>query len=290
LLGGGLESLISGNVSSILDDSGEADVISEESESKYLTLSWWLLHVGWKDVGERVRRGVEEVFYGVSLKTKLAAMDLHRLISDVRRRVEHEITFEGNERRINFLSSLLPPTPETIQLVLTQGGYNSSSTHQNPFALNSNTSLTSSQLSHQFNNSPAIGVSNVYNTKTQPQFLPPPPPPNHLLDDPEFSALITETRTILSSSDFSRVLEVCLDTATEVLFAGLEKNVFVPNEPAPGDDVHRIRLASLLPGLARWSQLALNGLPNELVDKIMDVREVSCLSAIVFAKFEDRFQ
>ena len=64
LLGGGLESLISGNVSSILDDSGEADVISEESESKYLTLSWWLLHVGWKDVGERVRRGVEEVFYG----------------------------------------------------------------------------------------------------------------------------------------------------------------------------------------------------------------------------------
>lgn len=112
----------------------------------------------------------------------------------------------------------------------------------------------------------------MYNTKTQPQGqhflppLPPPPPPNHLLDDPEFSALITETRTILSSSDFSRVLEVCLDTATEVLFAGLEKNVFVPNEPAPGDDVHRIRLASLLPGLARWSQLALNGLPNELVD------------------------
>ena len=102
-----------------------------------------------------------------------------------------------------------------------------------------------------------------------------------------------------------------MDTATEVLFAGLEKNVFVPNEPAPGDDVLRIRLAGLLPGLARWSQLALNGLPNELVDvsffflmllaglmltyafllkqRIMDVREVSCLSAIVFAKFEERF-
>ena len=38
--------------------------ISEETESKYLTMSWWLLHVGWKDVGERVRRGVEEVFNG----------------------------------------------------------------------------------------------------------------------------------------------------------------------------------------------------------------------------------
>lgn len=40
------------------------DAINEEVESKYLTMSWWLLHVGWKDVGERVRRGVEEVFNG----------------------------------------------------------------------------------------------------------------------------------------------------------------------------------------------------------------------------------
>lgn len=284
LLSGGkeLESLMTGNISSIMGDSEDTGV-NEDSESKYLTLSWWLLHVGWKDVGERVRRGVEEVFCGVSLKTKLSAIDLHRLISDVRRRVEHEVTFEGNERRINFFSSLLPPTPETIQLVLSQGGYNASLTHQNPLAFNSHTSLTSSQISHQFNNSPATGVSNQF-------LLAPPNPHAHLLDDPGFSALIAETRAILSSSDFSRVLEVCLDTATEVLFAGLEKNVFVPNEPTPGEEVLRIRLAGLLPGLARWSQLALNGLPNELVDKIMNVREVSCLSAIVFAKFEELFQ
>ena len=38
--------------------------VSDEIEIKYLTLSWWMLHVGWKDVGERVRRGVEEVFEG----------------------------------------------------------------------------------------------------------------------------------------------------------------------------------------------------------------------------------
>ena len=96
----------------------DVDYISEETERKYLTLSWWILHVGWKDVGERVRRAVEEVFEGsvaftysdsrtqynfmhrVSLKTKLSAADLHRLISDVRRRVEFEVTFEGRERRI----------------------------------------------------------------------------------------------------------------------------------------------------------------------------------------------
>ena len=42
----------------------EGDMMTEEVERKFLTLSWWILHVGWKDVGERVRRGVEEVFEG----------------------------------------------------------------------------------------------------------------------------------------------------------------------------------------------------------------------------------
>jgi peroxin-3 len=67
-----------------------------------------------------------------------------------------------------------------------------------------------------------------------------------------------------------------LDRAIEVLFEGLEKNVFGQDaatadvagrkDGAVGVEVERIRLAGLLPGLARWSQLALNGLPNELID------------------------
>ena len=43
------------------EDTGDK-AMSDEVEMVYLTLSWWVLHVGWKDVGERVRRGVEEVF------------------------------------------------------------------------------------------------------------------------------------------------------------------------------------------------------------------------------------
>ncbi|KIM36269.1 hypothetical protein M413DRAFT_449317 [Hebeloma cylindrosporum] len=333
--------------------------ISEEVESKYLTMSWWLLHVGWKDVGERVRRGVEEVFNGVSLKTKLAAVDLHRLISDVRRRVEHEITFEGTEKRTTFISSLLPPTPETIHHVLTQGGFTASNSvsplastseshYHQPYherhLSDSSMSFESSQLSYNFVNSPALAVSthvpgpsnavamgeenllfsrqshaprphrphhqtsysrHPHHDEDQPLiYLAPPPPPTQfsLLDEP-FIALIEETRSILASADFAVVLEVCLDRATEVLFEGLEKNVYGRDVPSPvvagegedggegavGVEVERIRLAGLLPGLARWSQLALNGLPNELVDKILNLREVSCISAITFGKFEERF-
>ncbi|TCD60706.1 peroxin [Steccherinum ochraceum] len=230
------------------DDLQDVEAISEETERKFLTLSWWILHVGWKDVGERVRRGVEEVFESVSLKTKLSAAELHRLVSDVRRRVEYEVTFEGKERRINFMSTLLPPTPETLQHVLTQGGI-----------------------------------------------------PSRLAAAPDagFRSLLAETRTHLASSDLQRVLEVCLDHSTEALFNGLEKNVFFDNsmgleETSPSGlglvPESRVRLAGMLPGLARWCRLALEGLPNELIDGLAAVREVSAFSAIIYSSYEDQFR
>lgn len=77
-------------------------------------------------------------------------------------------------------------------------------------------------------------------------------------------ALLEETRDLLTSSNFALVLERALDRATSLLFDGLSQNVFAGQEGEEGEV--RLRAASVLPGLARWSSLALNGLPNELVD------------------------
>lgn len=67
-----LGSLFWGSSSSIFGlqglDEGEGgeeedvDVMTEELERKYLTMSWWLLNVGWRDVASRVREAVEIVF------------------------------------------------------------------------------------------------------------------------------------------------------------------------------------------------------------------------------------
>ncbi|KAG5734017.1 Peroxisomal biogenesis factor 3 [Termitomyces sp. T112] len=281
--GRGLEELMAGDMSALLDEEGGLfdDVsIGEDVAAKFLTMSWWMVHVGWKDIGERVRRGVEEAFEGVSLKSKLSTNDLHRLVSDVRRRVEYEITFEGQERRINFLSSLLPPTPETVHHVLTQGGPPLQSSIPAPCDLLvfDDISAASSQLSHSQH------LPHPHLPSTLPLIHPHP-------QDPAFLSLLDETRTIINSSDFACVLESCLDRATEVLFSGLEKSVFVSSEPnlPPGEPI-RIRLVGLLPGLSRWTHLALNAVPNELVDNVLAVREVECLSAITFAKFEDGFR
>ncbi|KNZ81378.1 Peroxisomal biogenesis factor 3 [Termitomyces sp. J132] len=256
------------------------NMLLKSGRAKFLTMSWWMVHVGWKDIEERVRRGVEEAFEGVSLKSKLSTNDLHRLVSDVRRRVEYEITFEGQERRINFLSSLLPPTPETVHHVLTQGGPPLQSSIPAPCDLLvfDDISAASSQLSHSQH------LPHPHLPSTLPLIHPHP-------QDPAFLSLLDETRTIINSSDFACVLESCLDRATEVLFSGLEKSVFVSSEPnlPPGEPI-RIRLVGLLPGLSRWTHLALNAVPNELVDNVLAVREVECLSAITFAKFEDGFR
>lgn len=172
----------------------------------------------------------------------------------------------------SFLSSLLPPTPEIVHHVLTQGGYTPPSypPHRPSMDPKSLTSLESSQLSQEFVNSPATAISTTYpqNLKHAPAFAPILPPPHvHLFDGP-FGTLISETRKVIASTNFAIVFEECLDCATEILFENLEKNVFQPSHN-PGeakDDEVRVRLAGLLPALSRWSQLALNGLPNELVD------------------------
>jgi peroxin-3 len=90
------------------------------------------------------------------------------------------------------------------------------------------------------------------------------PPAHNDTHEPAFMALLEETRDLLTSSNFALVLERALDRATSVLFDGLSQNVFVGEEGEEGEV--RLRTASVLPGLVRWSSLALNGLPNELVD------------------------
>ena len=50
------------------DEEGEehwsGEDVDEDVERKYLTLSWWLLHIGWRDIAVRVRPAVEEVLQG----------------------------------------------------------------------------------------------------------------------------------------------------------------------------------------------------------------------------------
>lgn len=181
----------------------------------------------------------------MSLKSRVGPKDLHRLISDVRRRVEHEFTYEGIERRIkyvpqhnlklrsniktgfSFLSTIIPPTPETLALVLSEGGF---------------PGYTSSQ--------PSISPSPNRNPSA----------------DPAFAQLLAELRQIISSPAFGHVLEACFDRSTDVLFDDLRHGIFNADEMGSSIEEGKIRLANLLPELSRWAKLTLDTIPNTLVD------------------------
>lgn len=91
------------------------------------------------------------------------------------------------------------------------------------------------------------------------------PPPLAAFPDAKFDALLAETRTHLQSASFAHVLETGLDQATDIFLRSMEPHVFPGPDGGLGDEP-RERLAAMLPGLARWCHLALEGLPNELVD------------------------
>lgn len=121
---------------------------------------------------------------------------------------------------------------------------------------------------------------------------------------PLFDQLFSETRQWIKSSDFTLVLEACLDRACDKFFEDMDHSVFVDSATElPGSgEMHRIRLAALLPGLSRWSESALTGLPNELVEVclspsvgigidrsqgVLDVPQVSIFQAIIWGKIDE---
>ncbi|CUA72778.1 peroxin-3 [Rhizoctonia solani] len=210
------------------------DGVGSLTERKFLTLGWWFLNRGWKNIGERVREAVSEVFTGMSLKSQISPKQLEDLILQVRARVE------GDPKTflLHFdpLATLLPNTPTDISTTLASGGLTSSLAHV----------------------------------------------------DPALSTLLTASHTHISSADFAIALRKCLDFGTIAMKEGLIRSGEfgeATNTSADSEST-KVKLAALLPGVARWTHLALNGVPNEIIEGFAELREVTGYSAIVLSSFE----
>ncbi|KAF9065593.1 Peroxin-3, partial [Rhodocollybia butyracea] len=95
------------------EHASSSDMTFESLSADYLTLSYYLLHIGWKDLSTRVQPAVEDALEGVSLKTRFTRSDVHRLLKDIMHRVTLESSFE---------TALLPNTEEMVRNVLVLGG------------------------------------------------------------------------------------------------------------------------------------------------------------------------
>ncbi|KAM0788638.1 hypothetical protein ACM66B_006108 [Microbotryomycetes sp. NB124-2] len=212
--------------------------ISKDTERRYLTFSWWLLHRGWKQVAERVRQAVEEVVGPMGLKSPIVYGELSTLFSQIRQRID----FEEDGRIHEFSSALFPTSYDNEVETLREGGL-----------------------------------------------------PEECLRDPvpaELRRLLNETVDCLEAADCVLVRKLCLDRLFSQLVLGVEP----PFRPRASDDgrgsrfedvtERTARLASLLPAVARQSHLVLNGMPNEFVEALEDVRELNEFSAILYSSFD----
>ena len=90
-----------------------------ETNRKYLTFSWWLLHRGSKHIMEQVMAAVKEVFGQVNIREDITLERLADLILQVRRKFEG--VTEEERYQMRWLSYLLP-SKEDEGFVIRQSG------------------------------------------------------------------------------------------------------------------------------------------------------------------------
>lgn len=73
------------------DDNAEQSYGNDfETNRKFLTFSWWLLHRGWREVMQKVEAAVKDVFGPLNPREEIQLDRLSALILEVRRKVEGE--------------------------------------------------------------------------------------------------------------------------------------------------------------------------------------------------------
>jgi len=90
-----------------------------ETNRRYLSLSWWLLHRGCIDLIEKVRSAVKEVFGLLNPREEITLEKLSELTLEVRKRVEGAT--EEERRTCKWLPFLLPPQDKE-EYVLKESG------------------------------------------------------------------------------------------------------------------------------------------------------------------------
>ncbi|KAL1793664.1 hypothetical protein ACET3X_008646 [Alternaria dauci] len=100
-----------------------------ETNRRYLSLSWWLLHKGCIDLIEKVRVAVKDVFGLVNPREEMTLERLSELTLQVRKRVEGAT--EEERRSCKWLAFLLPPQDQE-DYVLQESGMTSSSESTSP--------------------------------------------------------------------------------------------------------------------------------------------------------------
>jgi peroxin-3 len=218
-----------------------------ETNRRYLTFSWWLLHRGWREVMLKVEAAVKDVFNSLSPRDDVTMQEFSELTLEVRKRVEGAT--ESDRLVTRWLQYLLPPK-EQEEFVLKESGMTTE-------------------------DSPPGSISSSG-----------PTPLRRLLD---------ETSDLIDSPPFSHVLTKLLDAGFSTLVdQKISQQAFkVPPTPEVADldsprvtevfDAKPVKLPIVLAILTRQAHSIGNGVPNEYLQSMEQVRDLEAFAAVVYS-------
>ncbi|KAI8966214.1 Peroxin-3 [Daldinia sp. FL1419] len=231
-----------------------------EINRKYLTFSWWLLHRGWVEIMEHVEGAVREVFGHLSPRDLLSFDTFSQLTLEVRRKMESRGEGADESRPgAKWLPFLLPPT-KMEDFVLRESG-----------VMGDNAS-TSGQ---------GDGSSS----------------------EATLRRLLDETSDLIESPPFTRVLTLLLDSGFSTLLyqkvlPGAFETPSTPFTAPPSSDMSAlvgqqaavraagskaVLLPKILSVLTRQAHAIGNGMPNEYLQEMEQVRDLQAFAAVVYS-------
>ena len=103
------------------DDAQDMNIFGNDfnTNRKYLTFSWWLLHRGYKEIMTLVSNAVKEVFGPIPPTEIMTPTRLSSLILQTRQKIEGST--EGDRQARRWLSYLLPPQDEESAVLVESG-------------------------------------------------------------------------------------------------------------------------------------------------------------------------
>ncbi|TGO51773.1 hypothetical protein BOTNAR_0344g00060 [Botryotinia narcissicola] len=226
------------------DNSDQAYGNDFETNRRYLTFSWWLLHRGWRDVMFKVEDAVKEVFKDTSIREELTMAKFSELTLEVRKKVEGDTPEDRQATR--WLQYLLPPRDQE-DFVIKESGM-----------------------------------------KTMEPETPSSSPVSPL------RRLLDETSDLIDSPPFSHVLTMLLDAGFSTLVEQkiAQQSFKIPSQPEDARvteivEPTAVKLPLILAVLTRQAHSIGNGVPNEYLQAMEQVRELEAFAAVVYSSHEN---
>lgn len=230
--------------------SSTAGQLDFQTEKKYLTFSYWLLHEGWRRWSEKVRDVVEDVVGGISLKKAFTSKDFSDLLGEIRSRLEYTEDMEGERVPVNMREYMLPDEASDEREVLRAGGVDEFDLVVDPV------------------------LRNLLDETRD------------FIDSADFTTVLSSTL----ATTFARFNLALQPTFNPFLLSPPQSgNNAVIAEIEDDEDIDRaVPLVSLLPLVSRQVHLIINGVPNEYVESLAMVKELQAFSAIVYSSFSEQ--